>query len=113
MSPHEGLDIKDITRVINYDFPHNIEEYVHRVGRTGRAGQSGESITFVTRQDWKNAKDLIGILEEANQEVPQEIYDMADRFAANQERRRNEGPRGGRGGIWGSWWVWQRFSGFL
>lgn len=33
-----GLDVHDITHVFNYDFPRNIEEYVHRVGRTGRAG---------------------------------------------------------------------------
>lgn len=33
-----GLDVHDITHVYNYDFPRNIEEYVHRVGRTGRAG---------------------------------------------------------------------------
>ena len=33
-----GLDVHDVTHVYNYDFPRNIEEYVHRVGRTGRAG---------------------------------------------------------------------------
>lgn len=33
-----GLDVHDITHVFNYDFPRNVEEYVHRVGRTGRAG---------------------------------------------------------------------------
>lgn len=33
-----GLDVQDITHVFNFDFPRNIEEYVHRVGRTGRAG---------------------------------------------------------------------------
>lgn len=53
--------------VINYDFPRNIEEYVHRVGRTGRAGRTGESISFFTRSDWAQAKELISILEEANQ----------------------------------------------
>lgn len=53
--------------VLNYDFPRDIEEYVHRVGRTGRAGRTGESITFMSRQDWHHAKALIDILEEANQ----------------------------------------------
>jgi len=33
-----GLDVHDITHVFNYDFPRNVEEYVHRIGRTGRAG---------------------------------------------------------------------------
>lgn len=53
--------------MINFDFPRNIEEYVHRVGRTGRAGRTGESISYFTRADWSYAKDLIAILDEANQ----------------------------------------------
>lgn len=88
-----GLDIEDITYVLfifllflrfllfihfikknyfyrhvfNYDFPRDIEEYVHRVGRTGRAGKTGESITFMTKDDWSHSKELISILEEASQ----------------------------------------------
>ncbi|MBN3279778.1 DDX43 helicase, partial [Polyodon spathula] len=62
-----GLDVHDISHVFNYDFPRNIEEYVHRVGRTGRAGRSGVSLTLVTRNDWKVASELISILERANQ----------------------------------------------
>jgi ATP-dependent RNA helicase RhlE len=42
-----GLDIDDITHVINFDPPHGDEDYVHRVGRTGRAGRSGTGVTFV------------------------------------------------------------------
>lgn len=53
--------------MLNYDFPRNIEEYVHRVGRTGRAGRTGESISYFTRADWAQAKELISILEEASQ----------------------------------------------
>jgi len=93
-----GIDIKDVTHIVNFDFPHNIEEYVHRIGRTGRAGRSGESLTFMTRADWRHAAELIKIMEEANQEVPTEVYDMAQRYGAMHERRRNEGSdRGGRG----------------
>lgn len=92
-----GIDIKDVTHVINYDFPHNIEEYVHRVGRTGRAGRSGQSITFMTRKDWRYAQELIEIMEEAHQDVPQELYDMAARYAANVEKRKQEGGSGGGG----------------
>merc|ERR1712080_747347 len=58
-----GIDVSDITIVINYDFPRNMEEYVHRVGRTGRQGKKGRSVTFFTRRDWSNAKELIEILE--------------------------------------------------
>ncbi|NXR61344.1 DDX43 helicase, partial [Rhadina sibilatrix] len=62
-----GLDVHDITHVFNFDFPRNIEEYVHRVGRTGRAGRTGEAVTLVTSNDWKFASELIDILERANQ----------------------------------------------
>ena len=43
--------LQDITHVVNFDFPRNIEDYVHRVGRAGRAGKTGTSITFVERRD--------------------------------------------------------------
>jgi len=43
-----GLDIPDVTHVINYDLPPDAESYVHRIGRTGRAGHSGEALTLVT-----------------------------------------------------------------
>ena len=42
-----GLDVDDITHVINFDPPHEDDDYVHRVGRTGRAGRSGTGITLV------------------------------------------------------------------
>lgn len=93
-----GLDIEDITHVVNYDFPRNIEEYVHRVGRTGRAGRTGMSLSFFTRQDWAMAAELIKILEEADQDVPDEIRSMAERFAAKKERESRDGFGGGRGG---------------
>uniref|UniRef100_A0A8W7M1K5 RNA helicase n=1 Tax=Anopheles arabiensis TaxID=7173 RepID=A0A8W7M1K5_ANOAR len=91
-----GLDIEDITHVVNYDFPRNIEEYVHRVGRTGRAGRTGISLSFMTRSDWGVAGELIKILKEADQEVPDEVSDMARRFEARKERD-GGGGRGGRG----------------
>ncbi len=46
-----GLDIKDVTHVVNYDLPNNFEDYVHRVGRTARAEAHGEAISFVTPAD--------------------------------------------------------------
>ncbi|XP_049881781.1 probable ATP-dependent RNA helicase DDX43 [Pectinophora gossypiella] len=96
-----GIDIKDLTHVVNFDFPRHIEEYVHRVGRTGRAGKTGIALSFVTRKDWAHAKDLIKILEEANQEVPGELEQMAERFEAMKLRKEKEGGGGrgrGRGG---------------
>ena len=46
-----GLDVERISHVINYDIPHDIESYVHRIGRTGRAGRSGEAILFITKRE--------------------------------------------------------------
>ena len=43
-----GIDVENVTHVINYDFPLDKESYVHRIGRTGRAGNTGKAITFVT-----------------------------------------------------------------
>jgi superfamily II DNA/RNA helicase len=42
-----GLDISNVTHVINYDLPETYEDYVHRIGRTGRANQKGKALTFV------------------------------------------------------------------
>ena len=46
-----GLDIEDVSHVVNYDIPENPEDYVHRIGRTARAGKSGRAITFVSSQE--------------------------------------------------------------
>ncbi|CAK1545538.1 unnamed protein product [Leptosia nina] len=103
-----GIDIKDLTHVINLDFPRHIEEYVHRIGRTGRAGKTGIALSFMTRSDWAHAKELISILEEANQEVPEELRLMAERFDAMKARRERDGGRGGRGGRGGGFRLGRR-----
>ncbi|KAG4086357.1 p68 RNA helicase [Neocallimastix lanati (nom. inval.)] len=72
-----GLDVKDIKYVINYDFPTNIEDYVHRIGRTGRANTTGTSFTYFTLENYKSSKALIKILEEANQEIPPKLLEFA------------------------------------
>ncbi|HWQ42736.1 MAG TPA: DEAD/DEAH box helicase [Desulfosporosinus sp.] len=53
-----GLDIEDITLVINYDIPHDRESYVHRIGRTGRVNKLGKAITFVSTNEDKFLKDI-------------------------------------------------------
>ena len=49
-----GLDIGELSRVVNYDLPFKPEEYIHRIGRTGRANAKGEAISFVAMGDFKN-----------------------------------------------------------
>jgi len=57
-----GIDIKDVSLVINYDMAKSIEMYTHRIGRTGRAGKSGKSITFLTADDSHLFYDLKAML---------------------------------------------------
>ena len=49
-----GIDIDNLTRVVNYDLPYQSDDYIHRIGRTGRAGASGEAISVVSKDDFKN-----------------------------------------------------------
>jgi superfamily II DNA/RNA helicase len=53
-----GIDISDITQVINFDLPKVAEDYIHRIGRTGRAGATGTAYSFFTRNDWKQVKAI-------------------------------------------------------
>ena len=53
-----GIDVKDITLVINFDLPDNSEDYVHRIGRTGRAGKFGKAISFVTPSEKADIKKI-------------------------------------------------------
>ncbi|MEO9944590.1 DEAD/DEAH box helicase [Paraglaciecola sp.] len=49
-----GLDIENLSRVVNYDLPDQVEDYIHRIGRTGRAGAMGEAISFVAKDNFRN-----------------------------------------------------------
>lgn len=53
-----GLDIKDVTHVINYSIPQHPDGYVHRIGRTGRAGKSGRAITLITPREYKYLRSI-------------------------------------------------------
>jgi len=71
-----GLDIPGVDYVINYSFPLTIEDYVHRIGRTGRAGKTGTAYTFFQPCDKARAGELVKVLKEANQDVPQEMMNF-------------------------------------
>ncbi|KAF8920150.1 P-loop containing nucleoside triphosphate hydrolase protein [Mucidula mucida] len=91
-----GLDVKDVGYVINYDFPNNCEDYIHRIGRTGRAGMKGTSYTYFTTDNAKSARELVGILKEAKAIVPPQLEEMT-MFGGGGGRGRYGGG-GGRGG---------------
>lgn len=53
-----GIDIEDVSLIINYDIPRDVEKYVHRIGRTGRASKSGKAITFAAEKDERFLKEI-------------------------------------------------------
>ncbi|GAB6982713.1 DEAD/DEAH box helicase [Prevotella dentasini] len=65
-----GIDIDDITLVINYDVPHDAEDYVHRIGRTARADRDGAAITFVSDNDIYYFQQIEKFLEKEVEKVP-------------------------------------------
>jgi superfamily II DNA/RNA helicase len=62
-----GIDIQEIELVINYEVPHDAEDYVHRIGRTARADRTGEAITFISPKQVRNFKNIEKLIEK---EVP-------------------------------------------
>ena len=65
-----GIDIDDISLVINYDVPHDAEDYVHRIGRTARASAKGMSITFVSEEEQYKFKQIEQFLEKDIYKIP-------------------------------------------
>jgi len=53
-----GIDINDLTHVLNYSIPQDPESYIHRIGRTGRAGKQGTAITFITPSEYRKLKNI-------------------------------------------------------
>ena len=94
-----GLDIPNVTHVINYDLPNDIDDYVHRIGRTGRAGNVGRATALFCDANRNIAHELVELLREAHQEVPSWLESMA-----YEGRMRGAGGyrRGGGGGRFGN-----------
>ncbi len=72
-----GLDVDDVTHVVNYECPDDDKTYVHRIGRTGRAGRPGVAITFVDWRDmhrWKLINDALGL----GKPEPEETYSTSE-----------------------------------
>ncbi|KAI9810510.1 MAG: DEAD-box ATP-dependent RNA helicase [Phylliscum demangeonii] len=93
-----GLDIPNVTHVVNYDLPTDIDDYVHRIGRTGRAGNTGRSTAFFNRGNRGVVRDLIDLLKEANQEVPAFLETIAREGGSFGGGSSGRGGRPGGGG---------------
>ncbi|GAB2685988.1 DEAD/DEAH box helicase [Mucilaginibacter koreensis] len=65
-----GIDVEGIDLVINYDAPHDPEDYIHRIGRTARAATTGTAITFINRQDQRKLQNIQQLIDREIEEVP-------------------------------------------
>lgn len=85
-----GIDIDDIAMVINYDVPHDAEDYVHRIGRTARADRKGSAITFVNEDDIYYFQQIEKFLEKEVEkaELPEGLGEGLDYVSRNKERRK-------------------------
>ena len=97
-----GIDIEDISMVVNFDVPHDAEDYVHRIGRTARAGAGGSAVTLVSESDMRwfgNLEKFLGY-EVAKRELPADLgklpaYDPSRR--ADRQGRGKGRDKGGKG----------------
>jgi len=71
-----GIDVQQVSLVINYDLPTNRENYIHRIGRGGRFGRKGVAINFVTTEDQRTLKDIETYYNTQVQEMPDNIADL-------------------------------------
>ena len=87
-----GIDIDDIKLVINYDVPHDSEDYVHRIGRTARANNDGVAITFVSEKEQTNFKAIENFLEKEIYKIPVP-EELGETPAYNPSTGRGDGKR--------------------
>lgn len=106
-----GIDIDELSHVINYDLPDVAETYVHRIGRTGRAGASGVAITFCDEEEkamFRSIEKVIGksipVLAEEEYEIIQPVVQPVQKKSNNQgnKNNKNRNYRGYRGNNRGS-----------
>ncbi|MBR5464389.1 MAG: DEAD/DEAH box helicase [Alistipes sp.] len=93
-----GIDIEDITLVINYDVPHDPEDYIHRIGRTARAAATGAAITFVNEEEQSKFYQIEKFIEREvrKRELPEGMEGPA--YNPSDGRRSGGKGRKGRGG---------------
>ena len=91
-----GIDIDDIAMVINFDVPHDPEDYVHRIGRTARAQRDGIAITFVAEDEIYSFKQIEKFLgrEVEKAAIPEELGETPDYNAASGKSRNNRNQHG-------------------
>ena len=74
-----GIDVNDVSYVVNFDLPDAPEDYVHRIGRTGRAGKGGEAISFVSPENKKILKEILRLTKQQSiPEIDVENFDLEE-----------------------------------
>ncbi len=86
-----GLDIPDVSHVVNYDVPIHADDYVHRIGRTGRAGRTGTALTIASRADQKYLDAILALLKK---DIPWDGVSLTDFVPSSSD----DGERPARGG---------------
>jgi superfamily II DNA/RNA helicase len=71
-----GIDVQQVSLVINFDLPRDRENYIHRIGRSGRHGRKGVGINFVTRQNVHELRDIEQFYSTEIKEMPMNIADL-------------------------------------
>jgi translation initiation factor 4A len=71
-----GIDVQQVSLVINFDLPTNRENYIHRIGRSGRYGRKGVSINFITKRDVRNLRDIEQFYNTQIEEMPTNVSDF-------------------------------------
>ncbi|CAH0992040.1 ATP-dependent RNA helicase RhlE [Sinobacterium norvegicum] len=100
-----GIDIDELSRVINYDLPDEADDYIHRIGRTGRAGAAGEAISLVSRDDFRSLCAIESRLDKLlerrvvegftpNKEVPVSILNYVPKNRRPQQRTQSSHRQG-------------------
>ena len=71
-----GIDVQQVSLVINYDLPTNRENYIHRIGRSGRFGRKGVAINFLTSGDVRYMRDIDAFYNTQIEEMPMNVADL-------------------------------------
>ena len=90
-----GIDIDDIRLVINFDVPHDSEDYVHRIGRTARANNDGVALTFISEKEQSNFKSIENFLEKElyNIPVPAELGEAPEYKPRSYNNKRGDSSK--------------------
>ena len=81
-----GIDVSNISHVINYDMPENVDAYTHRIGRTGRVDETGEAFTFVTHEDMALVRDIEKVLGKPIERRTLESFDYKTQSSDKEVR---------------------------